>query len=405
MPVMTPFQPLAMMRRRRFNGALSAALLLPAMARATSTGAPVLLGIDGEFGLANSTSAQAVELGVRMAVAERNASGGVLGGRPLEVITRDHRSIPARGIRNIKAFAAMPELVAVFGGRFSPVVLEELPVLQAAGLPFLAVWSSADSIVDNGHEPNLVFRLSLRDSLAMPFMLETAAQRGLRHVGLLLASSSWGRSNLAAAQRHLQGHPVPRVVMTAWYNRLEPSMLRPYEKLLDAGAQAIVLVANDDEAALLVREMMTLPAARRVPIISHWGVTGGRFFKAAGAALRGADFSVVQTFSLHNAAPAPLQRFMATASAFGIRRIDDIESPIGVAQAYDMTHILAKAIDIAGSTQRAAVREALERVPLHEGLIKTYAPPFSPTRHEALGPRELLMARYQGNGTLVPADR
>ena len=50
-----------------------------------------------------------------------------------------------------------------------------------------------------------------------------------------------------------------------------------------------------------------------------------------------------------------------------------------------------------------AVRDALEQVPLHDGLVKRYAPPFTPTRHEALGPAELLMARYRDDGVIVPA--
>jgi len=76
-----------------------------------------------------------------------------------------------------------------------------------------------------------------------------------------------------------------------------------------------------------------------------------------------------------------------------------------VAHAYDMLHILARAIDRAGTTDRGAIRDALERLPAHRGLIKTYQPPFTPTRHEALGPDELLMARYRADGVLVPADR
>lgn len=392
------------LHRRQFSAGLMAALLMPGKAKAASP-TPVLIGIDGEFGLANSTSAQSIELGVKVATAEINAAGGVLGGRPLQIVIRDHRSIPARGIRNIRDFAAMPELVAVFGGRFSPVVIEQLPALKQAGLPFLAVWSSADAIVDHGSDPNFIFRLSLRDSLAMPFMLDTAGQRGLRKIGLLLTNTSWGRSNFAAAERHLRNRQTPRLVATAWYNWQEQSLIAQYNKLLEAGAEAIVLVANDDEAALLVREISALAAARRVPIISHWGVTGGRFFAAAGPALAKVDFSVIQTFSFFNAPDRQLQRFMTAAAAFGIRRIEDIESPVGTAHAYDMTHILAKAIELAATTDRAAIRNALEQLSRHDGLIKTYSPPFTPERHEALGSRELLMARYRPDGVLVAASR
>ncbi len=372
---------------------------LPAGAASTDR---VLIAIDGEFGLGNSTSAQAVELGTRIALAEINRAGGVLG-KHMDVITRDHRSISARGIKNIQELAAMPSVVAVLGGRFSPVIIEELPVLRQAKLPFMAVWSSADAIVDNGSKPNFIFRVSLRDSLAMPFMMGSAQKRGIRQVGLLLTNTSWGRSNLAAAESYNAVNAVPRIVKTAWYNWQEPSLVDRYLKLLEAGAQAIVLVANDDEAAVLVREVAELPRKQRVPIISHWGVTGGRFVQAAGPALKDVDFTVIQTFSFFKAEPGPLARFMAAASDFGIKRVEDIESPVGVAHAYDAVHLLALAIRTARSTERPAVRDALERLPAHQGLVRRYSPAFAPGRHEALGKEQLLMARYRADGVLVPA--
>lgn len=390
--------------RRAFQASLLGLAATPWAALAADA-KPVLLGIDGEFGLQNSTSAQAVELGVRVAADQINGAGGVLGGRPLQIVTKDHRSIPARGIRNIEEFAAIPDLVAVFGGRFSPVVIEQLPVLKQSKVPFLAVWSAADVIVDNGSKPNYAFRLSLRDSLAMPFMLEDANKRGLQRIGLLLTNTAWGRSNLAAVDKYAASRSTPRVVGTAWYNWQERSLIDKYNKLQESGAQAILLVANDDEAAVLIKEMAALPPAKRVPVLSHWGVTGGRFFKEAGPALKDVDFSVIQTFSFFRARKPALERFMATARKFGVQRIEDIESPVGVAHAYDMTHILAKAINIAGRTDRAAIRDALEKVRAHDGLVKRYAPPFTPARHEALTPTELLMARYRNDGVIVPVEK
>jgi len=392
--------PLTTVSRRAFQAALLAA---PFGVR-SADGKPVLLGIDGEFGLQNSTSAQAIELGVRVAADQINARGGVLDGRPLSIVTRDHRSIPARGIQNIAEFAEMPNLVALFGGRFSPVVIEQLPALKAAKVPFLAVWSAADAIVDNGSTPNYAFRLSLRDSLAMPFMMEAARKRGIERVGLLLTNTAWGRSNLAAVRAYEADHQTPRVVSTAWYNWQEQTLVDKYKRLVKLGAQAILLVANDDEAATLVREVAALMPGERVPILSHWGVTGGRFFQLAGPGLKDVDFSVIQTFSFFNAAKPELASFLATAKAYGITRIEEIESPVGTAHAYDMTHILAKAIDLAKSTDRPAIRDALEQVRFHQGIVRRYSPPFTPTRHEALGPAQLLMARYRDDGVLVPSN-
>ncbi|MBP2232128.1 branched-chain amino acid transport system substrate-binding protein [Azospirillum agricola] len=369
----------------------------------TAARAPVILGLDGEFGLANSTSAESIERGIRTAIDEINRSGGVLGGRPLDLVTREHRSISARGIKNIRELAAIPNLVAVYGGRFSPVVIEELPVLEETRTLFLAPWSSADAIIDNGMKPNYIFRLSLRDSLAMPFLLAHAQRRGLTRVGLLLTNTAWGRSNLEAANRYFTEGGVPQPVGTAWYNWRDRSLIEKYRTLAQAGAQAIVLVANDDEAAILVREVAALPAAERLPILSHWGITGGDFVGQAGAALHEVDFSVIQTVSLFRTPPDRLAPVLETTRRlFGLSRIEEIEAPVGFIHAYDLTHILARAIDLAGTTDRAAVRDALERVEHYQGLARTFDRPFTPDRHEALTEKELLMARFTRDGVLVP---
>ncbi|MBP2305670.1 ABC transporter substrate-binding protein [Azospirillum melinis] len=366
---------------------------------------PVILALDGEFGLANSTSAEAIERGILTAIDDINRQGGVLGGRPLELITREHRSISARGIKNIRELATIPDLIAVFGGRFSPVVIEELPVLEQTRTLFLAPWSSADAIVDNGMEPNYIFRLSLRDSLAMPFLLKRAADRGLTRVGLLLTNTAWGRSNLEAANRHLASHKVPDLAGTAWYNWRDRSLLDKYQALAEAGAQAILLVANDDEAAVLVREVAALPAQQRLPILSHWGVTGGDFVGQAGPALSEVDFTVIQTVSPLRIPPDRLAPVLETAGRlFGIRRPEDIVSPVGFLHAYDLTRILALAIDRAGTTDRTAVRDALEQVGPYRGVIRDFDRPFAPGRHEALGSDDLLMARFRTDGVLVPVD-
>ena len=378
-------------------------LILFALGAQANDVRPVLIGLDAEMGLANSTSGQSIEKGILTAIDEINRGGGVLGGRPLRLVVKDNRSMPARGIVNIREFADMPDLIGVFGGRFSPVVIEELPILKETKTLFLAPWSSADPIIDNGMEPNFSFRLSLRDSLAMPAMLKRASIIGAKKVGLLLTNTAWGRSNLAAAEGYFAAGGKPPAVATAWYNWRDKSLVDKYEGLLKAGAEAIVLVANDDEGAVLVREVAALPAERRVPIISHWGVTGGTFFEQAGPALQSIDFTVIQTFSVFRADQDTLASVLTTTNRlFGIARAEDIVAPVGFAHAYDLTHILARAIDLAGATDRGLVRDAMERVTNYNGLVRNFARPFSETRHDALGADALMLCRYRADGVLVP---
>lgn len=382
---------------------LAAAFAIPASAQENP--APVRIGLTAEYGLRNSVSAQAVEMGIRAAIHEINAAGGVLGGRPLALKTQDDRSVPARAIRNVKDFAAMDDMVAVFGARFSPVLIELLPIVHKLGVILLDPWASADIITNHEYSPNFCFRLSLKDRLAMPAMLGHAKKRGLKRAGLLLPNTAWGRSNEEAALAHAAHDPDIRIAKIRWYNWGDASLLEPYRDLLDAGADVLVLVANDREGSILLKEMAALPEDKRLPVLSHWGVTGGRFVAATEGALEKIDFAVVQTFSFFWADPAVRDRFMKMAKElYDIESYETIRAPVGVGHAYDLTHLLARAIDKAGTTDRAAIRTALEHLGPYRGLVANLARPFTPEDHDALGPDAVFMARYRADGVLIPIN-
>ena len=376
-------------------------LLLAAAVAVAAEKKPVYVGLDAELEYAGSTSAQAIRMGILIAMEEVNQAGGVLGGRPLKLIERDNKSLPARSLENLKELAAQPDLVAVFVGRFSPTVLESLPLVHELKLPLLDPWASADGIVDNGYAPNYVFRLSLRDSWVMPTMLRHAAKKGAKQVGLLLLNTGWGRSNHKAAEAYVALHPEIKIVGTQRHNWADTNFLDKYAALKQAGAQTIVLVANT-EASQLVRTVAALPKAERLPIVSHWGVSGDSFFEEAGPGLQEIDFALVQTYSFIDAQQPKARQVLAAAQKmFDVKDARSLASQVGLANAYDLTHILARAINRAGSTERAAVRDALEQVRDYEGLIKFYPQPFTPERHEALSLEDVFMARYAPDGAIV----
>lgn len=149
--------------RRQFLPALGMGCLLGA-GRAGAQNAPIVVGLTAEFGVQGSQTAQTIAMGLTLAIEEVNAAGGVLG-RPLALETQDDRGVPARGVDNFQTFAARPDVVAVFCGRFSPVALEIAPLAGKLGLPLLDPWAAADGITQqHGRGPNFVFRLSLTDS-------------------------------------------------------------------------------------------------------------------------------------------------------------------------------------------------------------------------------------------------
>lgn len=364
---------------------------------------PVLIGLDAEFGHKTSTSARAVQQGIEIAIEEINQAGGVLGGRPLKLVTRDNRSITAVGLDNLRELAALPDLVGVFGGKFSPVYVESLPVVHELGIPLLNPWGSADQITDHDYRPSYTFRLSLKDAWAGPaFIAFAQKQHKAQRLGVLLPNTAWGRSNQAALQKALPGTGVS-LVGQRWYNWGDTSLIAAYQELRAAGAQAIVLVANETEGAILVKEVAALPEAQRLPIISHWGVTGGDFARMCGDALDKVDFAVIQTYSFVGQTGPTARRVLAALKRrFGIDSAEAVTSPVGVAHAYDLTHLLAMAIRKAGSTDRRRIRDALEHLGPYDGLLQRYPVPFTPTRHDALSARNVFFARYTAADHLIP---
>jgi len=331
-----------------------------------------------------------------------NAGGGVLGGRPLQAVVLPNRAVPARGIENIRTFAARKDAVAVFCGKFSPVVLEEIPVLHELEMPLLDPWAAADAIVDNGRHPSFVFRLSLRDGWAMHTMMDYAASRGLERVALLLPNTAWGRSNAAGADAYARAHPVPRIVSTRWFNWGVESLAEDYEAFRAAAAQAVIFVTNEGPGALLVREMAALPPEKRMPIIAHHGVAGGDLVTLSGPSLGKVDLTAVQFFTfVGDTRPQARALLAAVEKRYGVLDAGHVLSAGGLAAAYDLTHLLARAIQKAGTTDRKAVRKALEELREYDGAVKRLPRPFTPERHEGLSEEDLFMARFTPDGALV----
>ncbi|MDP1656047.1 MAG: ABC transporter substrate-binding protein [Hylemonella sp.] len=390
------------MHRSRWRAFITLLLCLgaPAWLAAAQPLPPVVIGLTAEFGVQGSQAAQSIEKGIALAIDEINAAGGVLGGRQLKLEIRDDRGVPARGVDNFADFARQPDVVAVFCGRFSPVALEIAPQASKLGLLLLDPWSAADDITKpRGSEPNYAFRLSLTDSWAIETMLEHARARGINRIAMFVPNTAWGRSSEAAMLAYANRHAALRHEVF-WYNWGDTDFSDRLAQARAKGAQAILTVTNEFEGLPIIKQMASLPAAQRLPIISHWGLLGGDFGAAARPYLEQVDFSVVHTFSFSDPHGAKAQTVAAGVKRLFGLEVSQMRAQVGFAHAYDMTHLLALAINKAGSSNRAAIRSALERLDAHEGLVRHYAKPFTPARHEAFEKRQVRMARFDKDGTL-----
>ncbi len=369
-----------------------------------STDEPIIIGLDADLSAVAAEGGIAIQRGAEIAIDEINQAGGVLG-RKLLLESRDHRGNPARGLKNIQRFAKKDNVVAVLGGVHTPVALHELPAIHEHKMIYLGPWAAGTPVVDNGYQPNYVFRLSVRDEHAGHVLLNHAKKRDLNKVGLLLEQTGWGRSNKKSMEAASNKLSVS-IVGTEWFNWREKSMEKQIGKLLGAGAEAILLVSNAPEGAAIVKEMMKVKKAKRVPIISHWGIAGGAFVKMAGIEnIAELDISILQTYSFLS--PSNPEKMQSLLTAYQKKynaevTARSVPAPVGVVHAYDLVHILAHAIKDANTIDRAKVRDSLENLHVYNGVMKKFSPPFTKNKHDALVLSDYVMAKYDDDGYIVP---
>lgn len=366
----------------------------------------ILIGLDAAMSGGIGQSGTAIQRGALLAIEEINQAGGVLG-RKLELVVKNHRGIPARGVDNIHDLAGKKNLVAVIGGLHTPVALAELKAIHEHKLIYLGPWAAGTPIVDNGYEPNYVFRVSARDEFAGGFMIKKALERGFRRPGLLLWRTGWGRSNhkaMTAAMAKLKVTPAG----VQWFNTSQRKIDREIDSLVKGGADVIMLVANAPEGLTVIKSMAARPAEMRIPIISHWGITGADIIKNDPTAFEKVDLSFLQTYSFFEP-PAPeraaklVKAYCAQFNVCG--SLSKIVSPVGTAHAYDLVHILKSAIEATGTIKRDKVRATLENLDRYDGLVRTYNPPFTPIRHDALDATDFRLCRYDPSGAIMPMNR
>src|ERR1700744_4351003 len=159
---------------------------------------PVKVGLVAALSGQSAKSGEGITRGLKIAIDEINARGGVLGGRMIELVRRDDESNPAKGQTAARELIDKEGCAVLFGGIDSPVSLAIVPIANNAKVPFMGVWAAATNITRNNSNPNYVFRVSAVDVLVDKALIKHAMTRfGAKSPGLILVNNAWGDSNFS----------------------------------------------------------------------------------------------------------------------------------------------------------------------------------------------------------------
>jgi branched-chain amino acid transport system substrate-binding protein len=381
--------------RRAWLGAIGAAAAL-GLAASAFAAEPIKIGLVAALSGPSAQSGEAITQGLTIAIDEINASGGVLG-RPLELVKRDDESSPPKGATAARELIANEKVAAIFGGLDTPVSLAIVPIANRDHVPYMGVWAAGTPITRNGANPNFAFRVSAVDVLVDEALLKYAQKSGAKKPGLILINNPWGESNEKGLTEQAKHLGITLAGVEKFEDR-DVDVVPQLTRLKNAGADALILVANAAPGAQVMKARERM--GWKVPVISHWGVSGGRFPELAGPTA--GDVVFVQTYSFFgDQKPAGKKVLSELEKKYKLSGPEGIISPVGVADAYDAMHLVALAIKKAGSTNGDAVRKALLDIDQYQGLIKTYDKPFSDQNHDALSPDDYIFVRFEGT-RIVP---
>jgi branched-chain amino acid transport system substrate-binding protein len=342
---------------------------------------PIKIGVTGPFTGGSAPMGVSMRDGVKLAVTEINAQGGVLG-RKIEIVERDDEAKNERGVQVAQELINKEKVVATVGFINTGVALASQRFYQEAKIPVINNVATGTVITKQfADQPeNYVFRTSANDSIQSSMIVEEAiTKRKMTKVAILADSTNYGQLGREDLEKALDKKGIKAVTVEK-YNIKDVDMTPQLLKAKQAGAEAVLTYGIGPELAQIANGMEKLNW--KVPMIGSWTLSMGNFIDNAGK--NGDGTLMPQTFIQDPNTPKRktfIDSYMKAYKPAG----DRMPSPVSAAQGYDSIYLLAAAFKQAGGTEGPKVRAALENLNEKvDGVVTTYNKPFTKDDHEAI---------------------
>ena len=363
------------------------AAALAAMLISTSYAADIKIGVIGPFTGGSSPMGVSNRGGIRLAVKEINAAGGINGNK-IVLIERDDEAKNERGVQISQEYINNEKVAGVLGFINTGVVLASSRFYQDAKIPVITMASGSIVTKQFPNAPeNYIFRISAADSIQAPLIAKEAVEkRGFKKVAILADSTNYGQLGREDMEKALKAYGVTAVAVEK-FNIGDVDMTSQILSAKNAGAEVILTYAIGPELAQIANGMAKL--GWKKPMIGSWTLSLSNFIDTAGKNGNGAVMP--QTFIQLGNTPKRKAFIDAYLKEYNPKN-GLIPSAVSAAQGYDSVYLMAAAIKQANSTEGPKILAALNdlNAPV-EGVITTYVKPYIAGDHEAIKPKNVVM--------------
>src|SRR3954467_9786229 len=244
-----------------FAGRTAAAVLLFTLAAAPVRAAdPIKIGLTGLYTGGSSSMGVSMRDGARLAAAEINKAGGVLG-RPLLLVERDDEAKNEVGAQVAQELINKEKVVATLGFINTGVALAAQRFYQEAEIPVINNVATGTVITEQFKAPdydsNYVFRNSANDTLQAGMMADEAIARGFKKIAILADSTNYGQLGREDLEKALAAKSIKPVVVEK-FNIKDVDMTAQLLKAKEAGADAILAYGIGPELGQVANGMAKL---------------------------------------------------------------------------------------------------------------------------------------------------
>jgi branched-chain amino acid transport system substrate-binding protein len=299
---------------------------------------------------------------LRMLVDETNAAGGILG-RPVEMIIKDSQANPENAISFAKQLIEEDKVVAILGPSTSGETMKIKGIMEEAATPLVSC-AAAEVIVNP--VAKYVFKTPQKDSFAVQMIYAKMKEMGIKKIGILTGNTGFGGAGkkqleAAAAEYGLE------IAISEVYDKKSTDLTAEVTKVKAAGVEAVVNWSIVPAQAIVAKNMKQI--GLDVPLFQSHGFGNIKYVEAAGVAAEGIIFPAGRLL-IADVLPEdhPQKRVVGKYKAdYEAKNPGEQASTFG-GHAYDAFVILRAAITKAGSTDKSAVRDAIESL---QGIVGT----------------------------------
>ncbi|WP_332855826.1 ABC transporter substrate-binding protein [Duganella sp. S19_KUP01_CR8] len=342
---------------------------------------PIKIGVAGPFTGGSAPMGVSMRDGVKLAVAEINAKGGLLG-RQIQLVERDDEAKNERGVQIAQELINKEKVTATVGYINTGVALASQRFYQEAKIPVMNNVATGSIVTKQfADQPeNYIFRNSANDTIQSHMIVQEAVDnRKFKKVAILADSTNYGQLGREDLEKALDKKGLKAVAIEK-YNLKDVDMTAQLLKAKQAGADVVLTYGIGPELAQIANGMEKL--GWKVPLIGSWTLSMANFIDNAGK--NGNGTRMPQTFIQDPTTPKRKAFIDAYVKAYHPPG-DRMPSAVSAAQGYDSIYLLAAAIKQAGSTEGPKVKAALESLNEKvDGVVTTYSKPFSKDNHEAI---------------------